>query len=398
MRILFLAFQFPYPALTGASIKTLSLIDYLRRDHEVRVLSLRRRALSEEQEKWADGLAGVRTVPLDKPRNALILLSSYVARLPLRIERNRSSDMTRVVRDEITAIRPEVLFVDGLSMAQYVPEGFRGLRILHEHNAEYVIWQRQSEIETGPRRWVASLEATRLRRYEASMLRKFDVVFAVSEDDRRELLGLGADPGRVGILPNLPERSLLALPAPVFEELEPVVLYFGTLSWQPNIEGLDRVLTSVFPEVRRQLPQARLVVAGLGASQALAERVASTEGAEFRGEVRDSESVYRTARVLIDATRSGGGTRLKVLNALARGVPVIASPLAAQGLDVISGQHLHIGSTDREMVDSVVLLLRDAERCRSLSDNARALVRARYVAEVAFRPLDEALAGISAHA
>ena len=84
MRILFLAFQFPYPPVNGASIKTLSLIDYLRREHEVRVVSLRRGALSSAQEAWADSLGGVQTVELDKPRNALILLSSYVARVPLQ--------------------------------------------------------------------------------------------------------------------------------------------------------------------------------------------------------------------------------------------------------------------------------------------------------------------------
>ena len=71
------------------------------------------------------------------------------------------------------------------------------------------------------------------------------------------------------VLPNLPDRELLDMPAPVFEETEPVVLYFGTLSWQPNIEGLERILTSVFPEVRRRVPEARLVVAGVGASRAL---------------------------------------------------------------------------------------------------------------------------------
>src|SRR6266511_6014599 len=181
MRILFLAFQFPYPPVNGASIKTLSLIDYLRRDHELRVVSLRRAALSPAQEGWAGSLGGVRTVALDKPRNAWSLLSSYAARVPLRIERNRSAEMARLVNIEIGAFQPEVLFVDGLSMAQYVPQGFPGLRFLHEHNAEYVIWQRQSEIETGPRRWVASREATRLRRYEALAIRQFDVVFAVSE-------------------------------------------------------------------------------------------------------------------------------------------------------------------------------------------------------------------------
>ena len=399
MRILFLAFQFPYPPINGAAIKTLSLVDYLRRDHEVCVVSLRRGALSAGQEKWADSLAGVKTVKLDnKPRNAWTLLRSYAAGVPLRIERNRSSGMASLVKAEIDAFLPEVLLADGLSMAQYVPEEFEGLRVLHEHNAEYIIWQRQSEIETGLRRWVAWLEAARLRRYEASMLGRFDIVFAVSDDDRRTLLDLGADPERLRVLPNLPDRALLDMPAPVFEASEPVVLYFGTLSWQPNIEGLERVLTSVFPEVRRRAPEARLIVAGLGASRALAERVAATEGAEFLGEVEDPEALYRVARVLVDATRSGGGTRLKVLNALARGIPVVASKLAAQGLDVTSGEHLLVASGDSEMVDAIVLLLRDGNRWRALSENGRSFTRTRYVAEVAFRPLAEVLAGISTHA
>jgi len=398
MRILFLTFQFPYPSINGASIKTLSLIDYLRRDHEVRVVSLRRSALSPAQEAWAGSLGGIRTVALDKPRNVWSLLSSYVARVPLRIERNRSSDMARLVNAEVSAFQPEVLFVDGLSMVQYVPEALKGLRFLHEHNAEYVIWQRQSEIETGPWRWVASREAARLRRYEASAVRRFDVVFAVSEDDRLTLLDLGAESSRVRILPNLPERVLFDMPAPMFEETELVVLYFGTLSWQPNIEGLERILTSVFPEVRRRMPEARLVVAGVGASPALAARVAAADGAEFWGEVEDPESLYRVARVLVDATRSGGGTRLKVLNALARGVPVVASTLAAQGLEVVAEEHLLVASGDNQMVDAIELLLRDGSRWRALSKNARDLVRSRYVAEIAYRPLDEALARVSARA
>jgi glycosyltransferase involved in cell wall biosynthesis len=303
--------------------------------------------------------------------------------------------MARLVREEIETFQPEVLFADGLSMAQYVPPEYRGLTILHEHNAEYVIWQRQAQVETGFRRWVAWLEAVRLRRYEAASIRRFDRVFAVSQEDRRILLDLGAEPVRVGILPNLPDRGLLDMPSPVFEQTEPIILYFGTLSWMPNIEGLDRVLTSIFPEVRRRVGEARLVVAGMGASRGLAARVRTTEGAEFRGKTEDAESLYRTARVLVDATRSGGGTRLKVLNALARGVPVVASPLAAQGLDATSGEHLLIGDTDNGMIDAIQLVLGDPNRWRTLSEHGRALVRERYVAETAYRPLDEALARVA---
>jgi len=392
MRILFLTFQFPYPALSGAAIKTLSLLDYLQRDHKVRCVSLRRGALSLEQKKWADDRGGVLSVHLDKPRNVRTLLLSYAARVPLRIERNRSGEMARLVKGQISDFQPDAVFADGLSMAQYVPKGYRGLKLLHEHNAEYLIWQRQADLETGPRRWLAAREAIRLRRYEAAALARFDIVFAVSEDDRRELLALGADPGRLRILPNIPEPALLELPAPVFADTEPVVLYFGTLSWQPNIEGLVRLLASVFPDVRRKVPQARLVAAGAGASPALATRVIATEGAEFVGEVRDAEPLYRRARVLVDATRSGGGTRLKVLNAFARGVPVVASSIAAQGLDATPGEHLLVADADAAMADAIVLLLRDRDRWQALSENARALIRDRYVAEVAFRFLDEALA------
>jgi len=396
MRIIFLTFQFPYPAFSGAAIKTLSLLDYLRRDHEVHLVSLRRGRLTRTQQEWAARLDGVEMVVLNKPRNAWSLLGSYIARVPLRIARNRSAKMARLVEGQLKALRPDVLFVDGLSMAQYLPHGFRRRAILHEHNAEYVIWQRQAEIESGLRRWVASREAARLRGYEASVVRQFGKIFAVSEEDRQTLIELGAKPSNVGVLANIPDRTLLNRPAPIFADTEPVILYFGTLSWQPNIEGLERILSSIFPGVCQKVPEARLVVAGVGASRALAARVAAIAGAEFRGQVEDPEPLYRGARVLVDATRSGGGTRLKVLNAFARGIPVVASTLAAQGLEVIPGVHLLMADSEAKTIDALVLLLRDDDRCRTLSDNARALVRARYLAEIAYRPLDEAVARISA--
>ena len=200
----------------------------------------------------------------------------------------------------------------------------------------------------------------------------------------------------MGVLPNIPDRTLLDRAAPSFTDTGPVILYFGTLSWQPNIEGLERILTAVLPGVLQQVPEARLIVAGVGASRALAARVATTEGAEFRGQVDDPEPLYRSARVLIDATRSGGGTRLKVLNAFARGIPAVTTTRAAEGLEVTPGEHLLVADSAAEFIEAVLSLLRDGDRSRAISENARALVRAHYIAEIAYRPLDEALARISA--
>ena len=103
--------------------------------------------------------------------------------------------------------------------------------------------------------------------------------------------------------------------------------------------------------------------------------------------------LYAKARVFVEATRSGGGTKLKILNSLARGLPVVASREAAAGIDVIPGEHLLMADDDQSMADALVRVTRDGVLWRRLAENGRALVRERYVAEVAFAPLDEVLSG-----
>lgn len=369
------------------------MLDYLSRKHDVRLVCFRRGELTPAQQQWAAGFGEVATVQLDKGRNAWNLLKSYVSRVPISIERNRSTQMQSLVLDTRKDWWPQVIFVDSWLMAQYLPPEFDGLRLLHEHNAEFQLWDRQAERETNVRKQLARREADRVRKYEQDILRSFDVVFTVSEQDKGELHDLGVEREKLRILPNIPDRALLDAPLPEFERTEPLVLYLGTLSWQPNIEGVERFAGSVFPMVRKRYPNARLIVAGRGASPALAQKVANVPGAEFAGEVDDPEEYYAQARVFVDATRSGGGTRLKILNAMARGIPVVASQQAAQGLDIVAGEHLIIARNDHSMADAVVTLLVDGVRWKILSQNGRALVRSRYVAETAFRVLDEVLAG-----
>jgi glycosyltransferase involved in cell wall biosynthesis len=395
LRILFLASQFPYPGDSGSTIKTLSILDYLHQRHDVRLICFRRDEPTPAQSAWARAFGEVLTAKLDRGRSAWNLVRSYVSRVPLSIERNRSPQMQKLVQDSVRGWSPQVTFVDSWLMAQYLPPGYTGLKLLHEHNAEFELWDRQAELESGPRRSVAAREAQRVRKYEQETLARFDVVFAVSDNDRKSLRELGADPNRLRILPNIPDRALLDLPSLVFEQTEPVVLYLGTLSWQPNVEGVERFVSSVFPAVHRRVPESRLIVAGHGATKALAEKVAATRGAEFLGQVSDLETLYGVSRVFVDATRSGGGTRLKVLNALARGIPVVASQHAAQGLDIVPGEHLIVARNDQSMSDAVVELLQNSARWKVLSENGRALVRARYVAEAAFRSLDDTLGGVS---
>lgn len=390
MRILFLTFQFPYPADSGGRIKTLSILEYLRPRHDVRVLCLSRGEADEEQRRWANAFGGVQWVVLNRGRSPLSLARSYLSGLPLSVERNRSEEMSRWADEALAGGEFDGLFVDGWTMSQYVPAGFEGRKVLHEHNAEYLVWERQARLGRNPLvRALVQREAGRVRTYESGALGRFDGVFAVSEQDRKALLRIGADPGRTRVLPNLPDASLLQMPGLSFEGSQPVLLYFGTLSWQPNIEGLERFIARVLPLVRREAPAARLLIAGRDAPAALERLARGTPGVDFLGPVKDAEALYRRARVLVEATRSGGGTKLKVLNALARGLPVVASREAAEGIEGVAGEHMLIAGDDEEMASAVVRLLSDGVLWARLSENGRALVREKYVAEKAFRVLDE---------
>jgi len=392
MRILFLTPEVPHPPDSGGRLKTSTLIDHLRKEHELTVLCFRRRPLDNAQARWLEALPRARTLPLSRGRDALTLLRSYAAGVPLSIARNRTPAMAAMVDEEMARGAFDAVFVDHWLMAQYRPAPFEGLRLLHEHNAEHVIWRRQADRSQNP---LVKREAARVRRYEAEIASGFDRVFAVSAADRKALIKIGVNGLRVGILPNIPDPALLEAPDLQLEGTEPVIAYLGTLSWQPNIDGLERFLADVFPLVQERLPEARFLVAGRDAPSKLVTLAKRTRGAEFLGDIEEPEALYRRARVMVEATETGGGTKLKVLNALARGLPVVASAEAVEGLAVSDGENILIARSDVAMAEAIMRLMGDAPLWQRLSDGGRALVRQTYVAGVAFRPLDEALSRLS---
>jgi glycosyltransferase involved in cell wall biosynthesis len=392
MRVLFLTFQVPFPPVSGGAIKSGSLLAYLRQRHEVRLICFRREPLTPEQERWCAESGPLEVVPLNKGRSPANLARSYLSGVPLSIERNRSPRMADLVSRRLRDETFDAVLVDGWLMAQYLPRDYGGLALLHEHNAEYVMWRRRAESERNPLlRLAVRREGERVRRYEASILPRFDTVFAVSESDRRALEELGADPARLRLLPNLPDASLLDMPSLSFEDAEAAVLYVGTLSWPPNVQAVEFLLAEAFPRLRALRPEARLLIAGAGAPARLEALARRTPGAEFLGPVPDVEPLYRRARVAVEPGIGGGGTRVKVLNALARGLPVVAGPVAAEGLGAEDGVHLLVAGDVESTAESVVRLLDDEALWRSLSEAGRALIRDRYLAEVAYAPLDEAL-------
>ena len=187
MKVLFLTPRRLDEPRSGGTIKSAALLSYLEAKHDVEVACFR----GHDDRAWERDAGRVVTVPLERGRSVRRLVSSYAGRVPLSIERNLSPEMADRVSELVASGGYDAVFVDGWLMAQYVPDAFAGLRLLHEHNAEYVMWRRHAELETHAlRRSLVRIEAGRVRRYEAGLLSRFDVVFAVSERDREALATL----------------------------------------------------------------------------------------------------------------------------------------------------------------------------------------------------------------
>lgn len=394
MRILFLTPLFPYPTSSGGLIKTGTILQYLVPRHSVDVLCFHRQALSVSQSAFAAEFPGhILSLPLCRERTPINLLRSYGARLPLSVYRNRSRQMWALVAGWLSERTYDAIFVDHWLMAQYLPAEFPGLALLHQHNAEHVIWQQQACGETNPLlKLLLRREGQRVRRYEAAILPRFRWVFAVSEEDRQSLIALGAPAERVLLLPNLPQAELLDRPPLRFAGSQPHILYLGTLSWQPNREGVERFLRQVFPTLQQVVPEARFLLAGEGAPRRLLNLASSTLNVDSVGPVEEAEPLYRQARVFLEPAYSGGGTKVKVLNALARGLPVVTTPQGAQGIDVLAEEHLLVAQDPPSIVEAVRRLMTDQELWERLSNNGRRLMRERYQPASAFEALDRVLA------
>lgn len=229
----------------------------------------------------------------------------------------------------------------------------------------------------GLARLAQAQEARRAERFERANLAAFDGVVAVSATDRARFLeAYGLDPDRVVAVENGVDPDYFAA-APRPAGGPPAILFVGHLRYAPNADGARRLLRNVMPLVRASLPEARVTVVGDGPPEDVA---ALHDGARtiVTGRVPDVRPYLAAAGVACYPLVSGSGTKFKVVEALAAGVPVVASPVAAEGIEAEPGVHLRVGATDREIADAVVALLGDPPAAARLAEAGRARAVARY--------------------
>jgi glycosyltransferase involved in cell wall biosynthesis len=381
MRILWVKMGGLWPSTTGGRVRSLRIISELARRHQVTVVT------THGPGDDPDGLARqlshcqqVISIPYLVPKRGSAAFPGAVARswlssYPVDLWKWRVPEVRRQVETLLDSGGVDLCVTDFLFAAANVPMGGPVPVILFEHNVEYLIWQRLCALESNPwKRALFELEWRKLRAREAEACRRADLTLAVSEDDRQRLEAVA--PGiRAASIPTGVDTRYFTPNG--YHERRDRLVFSGSMDWQPNEDAVAYFADAILPRIRAEIPGATLTVVGRNPTARLRE-MAQRAGILVTGTVDDVRPSIAEGAVYVVPLRAGGGTRLKIFEALAMAKPVVSTTVGAEGLALEPGHHFVAADTPRDFADAVVALLRDPQRRTALGQAGRGLVEKNY--------------------
>jgi glycosyltransferase involved in cell wall biosynthesis len=397
LSILALSPFMPYPPDHGGRIRTFLLLRELaRRGHRVELIAL---AEGEAEFARAEALSahGLTVRPVLHPRRFGSLTFGDRLRKAGNLLRGRSDVLARFASAEaIRAARApgqgarDVVLAELLWTAPLALFADARLRVLDAHNVETLIARRTAEETAGIlARAAARLEARGMQRDEVRLVRRFEAVVVVSEADRRHLEALA--PGiECSVIGNCVDTEVLT-PLESGSHPAPVCLFVGSPNYPPNARAVESFSRDVFPRVRDRFPGARFVAVGADPPPSLLRLVRECPGVEIAGYVDDVVDVYREATIVVVPITVAGGTRTKILEAMALGRPVVSTTVGAEGLPVAPGEHVMIADEPGAFAAAIASLHERPEQSRQMVAAGRRLVEAHGSARTAGAALEALL-------
>ncbi len=377
MRILWIKTELLHPVDKGGRIRTYQMLRCLAKRHDVTYLCLddgtaapNARALASE---YCNQLEIVQFNPPVKGglRFVLDLVVNLFSPLPYAIARYQSTELRARIAE--LAQHAELVVCDFLTPSINVPEDLPSRKVLSQHNVESMIWERHATVPQHPIRKVYMRQQWRkMERFESYMCRHFDHVVAVSENDARIMNERYHIPS-VSAVPTGVDIAFFARGAASSHEGTELV-FVGSMDWMPNDDGIRWFAESVFPMVRLQIPNAQLTIVGRSPSASMRRLANRAAGIDVVGTVPDVRPYLERAAISVVPLRIGGGTRLKIFEAMAVGIPIVSTSVGAEGLPVVNGDHLLIADSPETQTAAIVSLLKDREAASRMAERARQYV------------------------
>jgi glycosyltransferase involved in cell wall biosynthesis len=380
MRILWVKANKLLPISSGGDIRSYNIARQLTSRHELTFLSYYAGrtddAYEKELQRHFPGAVCVSTGP--EASSGLSRGFDYLSRLadpaPYAVSRFASTPVREHLAAWFRERRFDVAVCDFLDAAVNFPEDLGVPTVLFQHNVESEIWRRHADASSNPvRRAMYRKEFARMLRYEQEIVGKYPHVIAVSQHDK-ELMAKWADASRITVVPtgvDLEQYRPASSPSPS----EPLIMFVGAMDWEPNIDAMEYFCQDVWPLVKARVAGARLRIVGRNPDRRV-QKLAS-QFIAVTGTVSSVVDHLRQAATVIVPLRIGGGTRLKIYEAMAMGKAVVSTSVGAEGLDVRHEHNILLADEPQSFADAVVLFLQDRE-LRSRYERAAAELAAQY--------------------
>jgi len=393
MKVLLLTQVLPYPPDSGPKVKTWNVIKYLKSaGHSVTLLSFVRGDQSAEVAHLRQYCDEVFTVPMDRGpvQDGLALLRSLATQQPWMMVRDDRVAMRDLVARVSSDTQFDIAHADQLNMAQYAAQVRGARKILDAHNALWVLYRRLAQTMSwrSPRRLILERDWRLLKTYEGNICRTFDGLLAVSEEDRAALAEAAGRPLDTVVIPIAIDTDEVPL-VPRQSDANHII-HIGTMYWPPNVDAIKWFIQDVLPHIRQQRPNAVFDCIGARPPQELVAFNDKGLGVNVTGYVPDPSPYLQQAGVMVVPVRAGGGIRVKILNGMSQGLPMVTTTIGCEGIAVEHGRHALIADTPQAFADAVVQVLDNRGLADDLGRNGRMLAEAKYDYRAACKPMERA--------
>lgn len=388
MRVLFVSARFPYPPDRGDRLTAYHLLHALSRRHRVTLVSFRDGHEPEDAGSPVAALCErVETVSLSRARSWSQAWLGLLSTTPSQVSYYRSPTMRRLVRRLCAETRFDAIFVQLFRMEPFVRDIPHPAKVLFLGDSLALGLLRSMPYRPWWKRPGLEWERLRVAAFEAGATRGFRESWVLSDVDRADLEARG---GRdlVRLAHGVDERLFDLSIAP---RMQPRAMFLGNLSVPHNVDAACFLAREIWPLVRTEVPAAELQLVGADPAPAVRE-LGATAGVTVTGRVPDLLPFWQATAVLVAPLRFSSGIQNKVLEAMAAGVPVVATPQVAEGIGAVDAAVLRTGRDARELAAATVELLRDPAGASPMVERARAFVRQRFSWDAMVQRLEQVAA------
>ncbi len=388
MKILMLTPYLPYPLLSGGQIRTYNLLKNLKDNHEITLFSLIKDESERKYKKELDKFCK-KVVLLKRTKNPWdlrnILLAGFTA-YPFLVTRNMPLSASRLIVKELSRQSYDLIHAETFYMMPNIP-ATKIPTLLVEQTIEYLGYQNYAQkSKLWPVKPLLYLDIAKIKYWEKYYWEKANRLVTMSDEDRQFIQSEIGNSQQIDVVANGVDMDYFKL-TKIKRPSNPTVLFVGTFKWLPNADAVEFLVEKIWPLIIKQISNAKLHIVGFSPSKKILS-YAKNDSITVSGNISDIRDAYGQAHVLLAPVRSGKGTRYKVLEAMATGLPIVGTKLSVEGLPVKSGSDVLISDTDQGLAEKTIQLLKDRQLQEKLAQNGKKLVAQQFEWSIISKELD----------